>query len=337
MKRFTGLTSLAAAVGTLAFAVTIAMSPVAAARPMPLANASASPGGPHIMKIFKGVNQSPQAIGYVTSSNNLYMNYTNAPVETTPKVYISWWGSWWSSSHTTTNSNGLTNQQLKTYITNFYSNVGGTNWDGINTQYCDTVAAGTQSCGSVASQYHVGNSTGQLGGTWTDTTSVPTSPTQSQIASAATRLMQHFGYNKNATYFVFTPSGHSMSGFGTQWCAWHDSTSTSSGTIAYAYMPYITDAAGNCGENFVNGTNNSYGNGTFDGFSIVGGHEYAEALTDPHPEGTSLAWLDSSGSEIGDKCAWSSASTNLNLSNGHHYAVQPLWSNSIAGCQVYTN
>ncbi len=148
--------------------------------------------------------------------------------------------------------------------------------------------------------------------------------------------MNNFGgYNPNATYFVFTPHGHSMSGFGTSWCAWHDEP-TSGTDMAYAYMPYMPDAGTSCGRNFVNRTNNSYGNGYFDGFSIVGGHEYAEAMTDPHPERTStnFGWITStglSGEEIGDLCAWASNSTNITLGS-HFYAVQPLWSNASSSC-----
>ena len=52
---------------------------------------------------------------------------------------------------------------------------------------------------------------------------------------------------------VFTPSGHSESGFGAQWCAYHGSTSTSSGSLSYSYMPYQPDAGAACGMNFVNG------------------------------------------------------------------------------------
>ena len=126
-----------------------------------------------------------------------------------------------------------------------------------------------------------------------------------------------------------------MSGFGTSWCAWHDEP-TSGTNMAYAYMPYIPDAGANCGMNFVNPTNNSYGNGYFDGFSIVGGHEYAEAATDPHPERTSsnFGWITSTGSsgeEIGDLCAWASNSTDITVGS-HSDAVQPLWSNASSSC-----
>jgi len=282
--------------------------------------ASAGPQAshPHTMKVRHAAIK--------TAGTNLI--YQGGAVEVTPKVYISWWGSQWSTGFST---GGYTSAKAQTYITGFFGNVGGSSWDKIDTQYCQGVAIGTVNCGS--SGTHITNPTGQLAGTWVDTTSVPTSPTQSQIQSAASRLMSHFGgYNANATYFVFTPHGHSMGGFGTQWCAWHDEP-TSGTQMAYAYMPYIPDAGGSCGMNFVNGSNNSYGNGYFDGFSIVGGHEYAEAMTDPHPERTSTnyGWLASNGQENGDLCAWASNSTNITLGS-HYYAVQPIWSNSSSSC-----
>lgn len=119
---------------------------------------------------------------------------------------------------------------------------------------------------------------------------------------------------------VFTPSGKSMQGFGTQWCAWHASSSNS---LAYAYIPYMPDAGAACGMNFVN-----HSSGYFDGFSIVAGHEYAEAQTDPYPNS---GWLDRNGEESADKCAWSTLSGIISLPGGD-YAVQPLWSNAKNGC-----
>jgi hypothetical protein len=287
---------------------------------------AASPAHPsstaRVMPTFHGAKVNTK----VRRTTNL--TYRAGPVETAPAVYISWWGPQWGSGFST---GAYTSAQAQTYETNFFSNVGSSAWDNINTQYCQGVAGGTVNCGTAGT--HIANSLGQLKGTWTDTTAVPSSPSQSNIAAAAVRLEQHFGYSANATYMVFTPTGHSMSGFATSWCAWHDVTSTSAGPLAYAYMPYQPDAGASCGENFVNSTNDAFGNGYFDGFSVVGGHEYAEALTDPRPASGSFAWEDSRGSEIGDKCAWSSASTNIRLGS-NSYAVQPLWSNVVSGCAV---
>ncbi|HKC19343.1 MAG TPA: hypothetical protein VKE27_06885, partial [Candidatus Dormibacteraeota bacterium] len=108
---------------------------------------------------------------------------------------------------------------------------------------------------------------------------------------------------------------------------------SSSGNLAYSYMPYLPDAGASCGMNFVN----SGSAGFFDGFSIVGGHEYAEAITDPQPN---TGWLDSRSSEIGDKCAWLAPGTPggaTDLSTGgQSYAVQSLWSNAAGGCVTST-
>jgi len=46
----------------------------------------------------------------------------------------------------------------------------------------------------------------------------------------------------------------------------------------------------------------AFGHGYFDGYSIVAGHEYAEAVTDPgNQNGTQNGWNDAQTSENGDK------------------------------------
>ena len=316
MKRFTILSSALTSLCITSLALLFVAAPAAGA---------SAASHERTMGIFKGVR------GAAVRAASTPLIYQGGAVETNSVVYISWWGTQWNTGFST---GGYTSAQAQTYVTDFYNNVGGSAWNNVDTQYCQGVAVGSTSCGSGGT--HITNPTGQLKGTWVDTTSVPTRPTQANIQSAATRLMNHFGgYNANATYFVFTPTGHSMRGFGTSWCAWHDEP-TSGTNMAYAYMPYIPDAGASCGRNFVNATNNSYGNGYFDGFSIVGGHEYAEAVTDPHPERTStnFGWITSTGSsgqENGDLCAWASNSTNITLGS-HSYAVQPIWSNATNSC-----
>ena len=96
------------------------------------------------------------------------------------------------------------------------------------------------------------------------------------------------------------------------------------GNVAYTNLPYITDAGASCGANF-------NGLGPKAGITIVEGHEMAETITDQFP---SSGWVDSSGSEIGDKCAWISsgqgASAMITLSSGT-FPVQSLWSNAFNG------
>jgi hypothetical protein len=234
----------------------------------------------------------------------------NGPVQNTPSVYIIFWG--WTSDPS----------GEKPYLTNFLGNAGGSSWLNVTHQYYDS---GTTLCSptSTGSQC-IGNPSGQLAGTFNDTSSAPKSPSQSQVAAEAAKYAQQTGKaGPNVSYFVALPTGHDPHGFKTQWCAFHSDTSSTVGTVSYTDFPYQTDAGASCGENF-----NGLQPGLLDGVSIVGGHEYAETQTDPQP---STGWTDSSGSEIGDKCAWSSASTDITL-NGGTYAVQPLWSNAVSGC-----
>ena len=259
---------------------------------------------------FMQTKQAHGGASRTPRSSNLFFH--GGQVETSPVVFLDFWGDWSGAG------------SAQTYVTSFFSGVGGSSWANSTTQYCQGVAIGTTQCGG--SGTHVSNPPGIYGGSWNDNTSVPTSPTQSQIANEASRAASHFGFNSGADYMVLTPSGHSESGFGTQWCAYH----SSSGNLSYAYVPYQPDAGVACGQDFVN----SGGNGQFDGFSIVGGHEYAETVTDPFPNS---GWLDGRGAENGDKCAWIApgsgpgAAGNVRLSTGT-FAAQSLWSNLVSGC-----
>jgi hypothetical protein len=296
-------------------ALLLSVSGVAAAAPRP--DAATSPAPVSYTGIYHGARSTPSA----TTTSNL--TYHGGSVETTPKVYISYWGPQWANTFTT---GGYSSTRAQTYVNDFFTNVGGSAWNSVVTQYCQTAAVGSTDCSSVSAANHVGNQTLEVAGIWNDPASVPSKPRQADIANAALRLANHFnGVQSNATYMVFTPSGRSMTGFGTRWCAWH----SSSGSMAYAYIPYIPDAGGSCGMNFVNKTNDSYGHGYFDGFSIVAGHEYSEAETDPFP---SSGWVDSSGAENADKCAWSPMSADTALGTTNYWAVQPTWDNSQSGC-----
>ncbi|MHB8507539.1 MAG: hypothetical protein ACYDGR_02675 [Candidatus Dormibacteria bacterium] len=246
-------------------------------------------------------------------------------VETNPAVYLVYWN--WTSDPSS----------VAPYYERFLNGVGGSSWNNSVTQFCQGVATGTITCGS--SGTHAGNPTGLLKGTWSDSNPVPSSPTQSQLAAEAVRAAAHFlnttaASNSSAQYIIATPTGHSSSGFGRQYCAYHSSTSSNDGNVAYTNMPYIPDAGAGCGANFVN----SGPAGALDGVSIVGGHEMAETETDQFPNG---GWLDGGGKENGDKCAWIStgqgASADIALSTGT-FAVQSLWSNAFnnnaGGCVI---
>lgn len=245
--------------------------------------ASASSPSPHPLK------PRAHAVGRAPIGGAL-LNH-GGPVQSTPRVYIDFWG--WTSDPS----------GEQTYLTNFLSSIGGTSWL------------------SVVKQYGGGSPSSLLAGTWSHSASVPSHPSDGQIQAEAAAAASHFasGNSVNVEIVVATPTKHSSSGFGTQWCAYHGAVSADP-NVTYTNLPYISDAGYSCGAGSVNSP------GTLDGVSIVEGHELAESITDPLLN----AWYDAQGYEIGDKCAWYNLH-NINTSRGT-FAVQPLWSNSANGC-----
>lgn len=303
---------------------------------------------------------STKAATAATGTGNLSYGGGNGGVGVTtgvPKVYLVFWGSQWGTQ--STNGAGYLTLSGDGYgeatdLQAFFKGLGtgGETWSGVMTQYCEGVAAASTTCPSAAA--HVGYpSGGALAGVWADTgTAAPASPTGHQLAVEAVNAANHFGNatqasNRNAQYFVVSPTGTTPDGFntpGSTFCAWHDvsadsalpggGAANSSIAVAFTNMPYLPDVVGRCGENFVN----IGGPGLVDGVTIVGGHEYAETLTDQFPPG---GWLDSSGNENGDKCAWipsgQGAAQDITLSTGT-FAVQSTWANDFnggaGGCEV---
>lgn len=258
-------------------------------------------------------------VGAASTANDLtyHGGVGGIGVETAPKIYVVFWGSQW------TNNDPSGEASL---VQNFLAAMGGSSWLNSVTQYCQGVPTGTVFCNGAGQP--AGNQAGMLFGVWFDTgSSAPSHPRQSQLAAEAVRAAQHFGNttassNASAQYVVATSHGHSSSGFGTQYCAYHSSTSSSAGNVAYTNLPYITDAGASCGANF-------NGLGANAGITIVEGHEAGETITDQFPNG---GWLDSGNAENGDKCAWISsgqgASANVTMPNGATFPVQSLWSNA---------
>src|SRR5215470_13559099 len=240
-------------------------------------------------------------------------------VETAPVVFLVLWGSQWNNNDPSGEEN---------ILENFYGGVGGSSWANSVTQYCQGVPTGTVFCNGAGTP--AGNPSGIFASTqvWADNASpAPSHPRQSQLAAEAVRAAQHFGNstaasNASVQYVIATATGHNSRGFGSQFCAYHSATSSSVGNVAFTNLPYITDAGGNCGADF-------NGLGPDAGITIVGGHEMAETMTDQFPNG---GWLDSSGAENGDKCAWiptgqQGAAAKIILSSGT-FALQSLWSNA---------
>jgi hypothetical protein len=260
------------------------------------------------------------------------------------KVYLVFYGSQWGTQSTNGNGDVTLSGDPSgeaPYYQEFMKGLGTGNelWSGVMTQYCDGVATGSQTCPASNTEHVAYPTGGALAGVWVDeSTASPSVATGHQLGVEAVNAAAHFGNttaasNRDSQYVILSPTGTNPDNWLTNgFCAWHDYNGDSTltggpvtspyGDIAFTNLPYITDAGTSCGQDFVNS------NGTLDGVSIVGGHEYAETITDQNPPG---GWTDSSGSENGDKCAWitpgtSGGSFDLSLTTGT-FAVQTTWAN----------
>lgn len=238
------------------------------------------------------------------------LQYNGGPVQHSPHVYLLLWGPNWSGS-----------SPAFDYMDSLYSGLGVTpqdDWSTTTSQYGD--GSGQPQFGSSVFE-----------GAWQDSSTPPDPVTGSDLSSEATGFINAVSVPDlaDAQIVIMSQSGTCFSdGFagscgstssGGGYCAWHSST----GSVSFTNLPYQLDAGGACGENWIN----SGSAGTYDGFSTVGGHEYAESVTDPQLN----AWFDANGAEIGDKCAWTSPAGDVALSTGS-FAMQSLWSNAAGGC-----
>ena len=295
-----------------------------------------------------GQNPSAQTTANSASNDLIYHGGNAGPgaigVETKPAVYLVWWGAQWATGFQTADTDGTlySSKTLQSYLDSFFTNVGGSPWAGVQTQYCNGTLAGSTSC--VGGTGFITNPKRQLKGVWTDPTPVPSdiatlglaeNLVDDPIAAEAMRASAHFNYDPQATYIILTPPGTLGTGEPV-YCGYHTQTTSVDGlgnpyNIQYAFIPWLNTnypglGTSGCGMHNVNATSNAFGNGVFDGWSIVTGHEYAEAVTDPDNfASVQDGWNDAQGNENGDKCAWLNTQ-NITL-GGHPFAVQPLWSN----------
>jgi serine protease len=286
------------------------------------------------------------------------MAYWGGHVQTTPKEYLVYWG-WgdsgaWPAGDTCTSETiaepGVTSATLPCdpdgagkYMADFVSEMGGTGWAGVSTQYYQSDSSGNP-------QY-ITNPSNVLAGIWVDdgdgASSLPSTSSSApagsgntyyDLAQEAIRAAQHFGVSgsdlANANFIILQPYNFSdPNAVNTGYCAFHDYTDPNSPgnsyykgittELSYTNMPYALAINSNgvnvCGEYAVNNNpsdSNPATSGKLDGFSIVLGHEIEETITDPGaedvestgPTGTQTylgGWYDPfDANENGDKCAW---------------------------------
>jgi serine protease len=269
--------------------------------------------------------------------------------------------------------------------------MGNTNWASVQNQYFQTVST----TGGSANQYIDESDPHMLKGIWVDnhnsitglpstSGSNPAGPTNTytDLAAEAGRAVSYFESKgqlsasqlADTNIIVMQPYNYSdPNAVSTGYCAFHDWVAKGfEGDIydpkytdgqqgfAYTNLPYLlainSGGVNVCGKDAVNPAPQ----GDLDGFSIAGGHEIQETITDPGAEdvsgsGTSVqylgGWYDTiDADENGDKCAWvgenpltaqepvlpiAGAMGDIQGNGGQTFAVQSLWSNNAAGGAGY--
>lgn len=277
------------------------------------ANGAAPATGSPAMRVLQYTpTRSAARAAVVRNSGSILFPYQGGPVLVNPKVYLIFWGY---------KKYGDPDGVAK-LLTAYVKAMGGSGHNNIYTQYYDIVDG---------QKNYITNPRNQLGGVWFDNKdSVPQEPTDAQVAAESLKGVGHFGYDVNGSYVVATPHGRATSGFGTEWCAYHSATYASGNVVSYTNLPYIPDAGGNCGANFI-ATPPKDESGVDEGVTIVEGGQEGDSVTDPVP-GT--GWYNQQYGEIGAPCAW----TGVQNDKFHNkvYTMGPMYSDATQSCvQTY--
>jgi len=248
----------------------------------------------------------------VAAAGTSQLSYHGDWVQTTPKVYVLFWGNWDKSGDP---------YNVKPYLIRFYKGLGGSSFAQILTQYSMSCKAVKINC----SGFQLVSNPSNVFGGWYVAQGLPAHPTTKQI-EAEVRLFEKAVGNVSASaqYVIALPHGHADAySAKAKACGWHDFTAAAGYDVSYTVMPYQPDTPG-CGT-----TRNK-----IDGVTITAGHEFAESATDPFL----ASWVGGKGEEIADLCE-DDAPALVKFGTGT-FAVQPLWSNQAfhstgKGC-VYT-
>jgi serine protease len=269
--------------------------------------------------------------------------YNGGIVQAHPHVYLVFWGTWWQCAGACANCPGSScgnadSAQVESYLYDYWHQVGqpGDNWATITSQYYDhrgrhpafghgvwgtgCSADGNNNCGWVAWQQDP-----------------PTSPTADDLAGMAVTGASYFGVanDPNAQIVVLAPQGVTPgSSDGTTfptggWCAYH-AYAPAAGNLSLTVMPWLPDAANTLGLNNQCDANFNLLGADLNGWSKVGGHEFAESATDPVPPTGFINPSDTNNTEIGDKC--NDKTFTETMPNGHKFRQQELWSNLDSNC-----
>jgi hypothetical protein len=284
-------------------------------------------GQPEVNKIKHPTNpHSPKFDGYAlttggTGNLSALIDHGGALIGT-PTIYLIWYGNWNQNNGTKGDT-----PQGQALIRQWAQDIGGSPYYQLNKSL-------SRSGGTTIS----GNA--NYGGEATATgTSTRLSDLDIQNIVKNTISAGKLPYLSSGVYFVITSSNvTARSGFCTQYCGWHTSTTYSgSNRLRYSFVGNASRCLSSCAAQ----SNSPNGLPGIDGAISVLSHELEEANTDPDLN----AWYDSSGAENADKCAWTfghaqfaapNGSWANMILNGHYYLIQRniLKSNNAFTCMV---
>lgn len=218
--------------------------------------------------------------------------YNNGPLLTSVEVFTVFWGTAWQQAPV--------NATLQS-LNGFFDFI-------LTSSLMDQLAEYSTPGQTIGHGSHIGTTTL----TSPDPgTSVADSDIQQMLNTAIANNPAFPQPNANTLYFVYLPSGVTVTAGGSSscqsFCGYHDAIN---GQIFYAVMPY-PDCSGCVGTL-----------STLDALTSTSSHELCEAITDPVP---GQGWYDQSNGEIGDICAWQTKQLG-------NYTVQKEWSNSANSC-----
>ena len=293
--------------------------------PTSAANAAAPPG-----KVF-GLVPAQAALGGAHPAAPLAtpgkLTYHNGPVMRTNTTYAIYW----------IPAGYSVSANYQTVINGFFHNVSAASGSATNVYASDT-------------QYYDGTGyvaySSTFAGAVVDTTAFPVSGcavpsgllaclTDAQLQTEITAVMAAHGWTAGSTkaFFLFTPK-NVTSCIGADcayvaFCAYHSWIGSGASATIYANQPYA-GGAGSCDR--AQRPNGDDADATINVLS----HEHNEMITDPQGTG----WLDATGQENGDECAWdfgtvlggASGSYYNQVINGAHYYLQQEFDNSSGTC-----
>ena len=275
----------------------------------------------HIMPLNSNVWEAQAKAGPGGGGSGTGIFYHGGPILVSPKAAAIYWGTstiYNGGPAPGTNGSGGGDGSLVGY---FLSNLGGSNYWGINNTYYD------------GSNNHVAKSLGYTQ-FYAANSAPPASPTDADMQTLLTSAINggKLALDASTVYAIFTGPGVNLGGgFGSQYCAYHGKFTINGTVVAYAAMPYDYDFVSGCTANLGSPNNDPAADAEVNTLA----HELEEAATDVQLN----AWYDRRGYENADKCAWTwgttyktsnGATANMNFGS-RDWLIQRNWKNSGSG------